>query len=512
MLTEELDRLIHQLIEAGHDIDQTIRILQDLIDNLCRISLDDGLKDAYLCTYKNAISVLSDILDSNQVLCKKLQRLIEECESCSALPMGLFSDDAQAPHDEKTQREDKVDLRRKALADALLKGQAETITESDKIKPVDDAYAAGSDQSILDAICALQNQRAGGSGVVIDSDGHIVYPAEPSAESDGQENVSASEGTACDNVFEGIVVPSAKYAGGPPSYCRVCDNIVVPGAYYCPYCGSAVSVEKPSVKLQKVQFSAIAPKSLSRGEYSIINIIMYEESSRHIVDELLNSMDEPQQEAKSGVQKVNEGASIKVVLNSPDFLIEDNTEIGVWQGEYLEFSFAVQIPDNYRKRQILLSAIVYINEVIATRLKIIIKCSSHSEQQQITVSRSDIFSAFISYASQDRKRVAAIIQGMKKARPDLDVFFDVDSLRSGDDWELALHEEIKRRDVLFLCWSHFARESKWVDAEWRYALEQKGADCIEPVPIESPDICPPPAELSFKHFNDKLLYIIDSVR
>ena len=94
----------------------------------------------------------------------------------------------------------------------------------------------------------------------------------------------------------------------------------------------------------------------------------------------------------------------------------------------------------------------------------------------------------------------------------LDVFFDVDSLRSGDDWELALHEEIKRRDVLFLCWSHFARESKWVDAEWRYALEQKGADCIEPVPIESPDICPPPAELSFKHFNDKLLYIIDSVR
>ncbi|MBR2259984.1 MAG: toll/interleukin-1 receptor domain-containing protein [Blautia sp.] len=265
------------------------------------------------------------------------------------------------------------------------------------------------------------------------------------------------------------------------------------------------------MKLQKVQFSAIAPKSLSRGEYSIINIIMFEESSRHIVDELVNSMDEPSQETKSGIHKVNEGASIKVILNSPDFSIEDNTETGVWQGEYLDFSFVLQIPDNYKKRQILLTAIVYINDVIATKLKFIVKCSSHSEQQ-ITVSRSDIFSAFISYASQDRNRVAAIIQGMKKARPDLDVFFDVDSLRSGDDWELALHEEIKRRDVLFLCWSHFARESKWVDAEWRYALEQKGADCIEPVPIESPDICPPPAELNFKHFNDKLLYIINSVR
>ena len=338
MLTEELDRLIHQLIEAGHDIDQTIRILQDLIDNLCKISLDDGLKDAYLCTYKNAISDLSDILDSNQVLCKKLQRLIEECESCSALPMGLFSDDAQAPHDEKTQREDKVDLRRKALADALLKGQSETITESDKIKPVDDAYAAGSDQSILDAICALQNQRAGGSDAVIDSDGHIVYPAEPSAESDGQENVSASEGTVCDSFFEGIDVPSAKYAGGPPSYCRVCENIVVPGAYYCPYCGSAVSVEKPSVKLQKVQFSAIAPKSLSRGEYSIINIIMYEESFRHVVQEFIANADEPVKVTRSGILTAEREAKITIVLSSPDIEIKDNTETQLWQGKYLNFS------------------------------------------------------------------------------------------------------------------------------------------------------------------------------
>lgn len=137
------------------------------------------------------------------------------------------------------------------------------------------------------------------------------------------------------------------------------------------------------------------------------------------------------------------------------------------------------------------------------------KCSSLFEQK-IQISRTDVFSAFISYASQDRNRVAAIIQGMKKARPDLDVFFDVDSLRSGDDWELALREEIERRDVLFLCWSHFARESKWVNEEWRYAFEKKGIDGIEPVPIESPDVCPPPEELRKKHFNDKLLYIINA--
>lgn len=106
--------------------------------------------------------------------------------------------------------------------------------------------------------------------------------------------------------------------------------------------------------------------------------------------------------------------------------------------------------------------------------------------------------------------MAIIVQGMKKVRPELDIFFDVDSLRSGDDWEHALWREIDNRDVLFLCWSKHARDSKWVNAEWRYALTNKGVDCIEPVPIDPPGICPPPAELSRKHFNDKLLYFINA--
>ena len=98
---------------------------------------------------------------------------------------------------------------------------------------------------------------------------------------------------------------------------------------------------------------------------------------------------------------------------------------------------------------------------------------------------------------------------MKKARPDMDIFFDVESLRSGDDWKKKIRREIDKRDILFLCWSKYARDSEWVDYEWRSALKIKGADSIEPIPIESPESCPPPDELGGKHFNDKLLYIIN---
>jgi len=265
----------------------------------------------------------------------------------------------------------------------------------------------------------------------------------------------------------------------------------------------------PVVELTRVQFSAVAPRTLLKGDYTVIDIVMYEETYRHMVDEIIREAETPVRETRSGVMKVKEGAEVRIRLTSPDLEIEDNEETQQWQGGYLDFSFAVMLPEHYRKRQILFTATVYINNVIATRLKFTAKCSTFF-QQKIAVSREDILSAFVSYASQDRNRVAAIVQGMQKARPDMDIFFDVDSLRSGEDWERALHHEIENRDVLYLCWSHYARESRWVDTEWRYALDYKGLECIEPIPIDPPDICPPPEELQKKHFNDKLLYIINS--
>lgn len=339
---------------------------------------------------------------------------------------------------------------------------------------------------------------------------------------------------------ESASVPAPVSIPGYPaaSFCRTCGAALPPGGRFCQHCGAIVSgpdaasisrqpispammpqassampaapsIEPPQVNLKQVQFSAVAPKSLVKGDYSMIDIVMYEEGFRSAVDELIANAEEPVKETRSGFLKVADNATVRICLASPDLEIEDNEETRVWQGGYLDFSFAVMLPEQYKKRQVLFTASVYINDLIATKLKFVVKCFSFREQK-LEVSRADVFSAFISYASQDRNRVATIIQGMKKARPDMDIFFDVDSLRSGEDWERALHYEIEKRDTLFLCWSHNARASKWVDAEWRYAMDCKGADCIEPVPLDPPNLCPPPEELSQKHFNDKLLYIINS--
>lgn len=402
--------------------------------------------------------------------------------------------------------QEKSALRRKQLADALKKGEPVTISPDGQI----------SDISTADAIAALRAQLADGGETMVTADGTIINPSTQRGSGDGFKQIDmacvAGEDTSewDDDWDDGnsIRVPDGKLAGGH-GMCRICGNVFNQVTNYCPECGTKVIIEKPAVTLDKVQFSAVAPKTFVKGDYSVIEILMYEETFRHVVQEAIDNVDDPVKETKSGFLTAEREAKITVMISSPDFEIEDNTESQIWKGGYLNFSFAVEVPEQYKKRQILFVASVYINDIIATRLKFVAKCKSLIEQK-IEVTREDVLSAFVSYASQDRNRVAMIIQGMKKARPDMDIFFDVDSLRSGDDWEEALWREIDKRDVLFLCWSKYVRDSKWVDAEWRYAFKNKGPDSIEPVPIDPPGSCPPPDELSRKHFNDKLLYIINS--
>ncbi len=114
--------------------------------------------------------------------------------------------------------------------------------------------------------------------------------------------------------------------------------------------------------------------------------------------------------------------------------------------------------------------------------------------------------AFASYASKDRDEVVRRVQGISAAG--VDVFLDVASLRAGQDWKRVLAEEGRSRDVLYLFWSRHARESEWVEWEWRSALEHGGLDRIYPVPLMDPSEVPPPEELASLHFNDIYLRLL----
>jgi TIR domain len=104
---------------------------------------------------------------------------------------------------------------------------------------------------------------------------------------------------------------------------------------------------------------------------------------------------------------------------------------------------------------------------------------------------------FVSYSHRD----SAIVQQLERAyRAIGDSYLrDVNILRSGEEWNHALLSKIPSADVFQLCWSHAAKQSPYVEQEWRYAVRVKRPNFIRPMYWEKP-MPEPPAELDHIHF------------
>ncbi len=275
---------------------------------------------------------------------------------------------------------------------------------------------------------------------------------------------------------------------------------------------ASLPVEQPShesLSLSDIELSAVAPRQLTCDEYAVVSVILYTEEYRRIVDQTIAQAVDSVQEKKGTPMQAALNARIRVVLSADGAEIEEEEQVQIWNKKYLMFDFLVIKKEEWEKSSIPFRGKVYINDVPASKISFVVKCSAE-EKQVPQMKRQDVRSAFISYARKDIDRVALVLMGLLKARPELELFFDVESMQSGENWQKRIMSEIDTKDVLFLCWSANAKSSQWVEQEWRYALEKKGIDGIDPIPLDSPQSCPPPAELDEKHFHDKHLFLLGS--
>ena len=88
----------------------------------------------------------------------------------------------------------------------------------------------------------------------------------------------------------------------------------------------------------------------------------------------------------------------------------------------------------------------------------------------------------------------ARIQGVEQLG--VSVFADVNGLRGNEQSKKQIFQVIDSSDVLYLFWSKHAKRSTWIEQEWRYGMERKGAGFINFVPLVDPNKAPPPPELA----------------
>ncbi len=272
----------------------------------------------------------------------------------------------------------------------------------------------------------------------------------------------------------------------------------------------AEAAPAPAPAADLVHFSVTAPPSVLAGSTFLLSVWAHLDSQRaEVLARARQELGEEPAVSTRGPARVKRGTRLAFHVEVEGMKIEEPVGWVDWEGEPAQAAFFVDAPadaaaGNHKGR-----VSVCVEGVSIMELRFLIRVGeAAAESAPLTTEVQRYRSAFASYSSKDRAEVFKRIQGIHQVAPDLDIFVDVDSLRSGQDWEKELWRQISSRDVFFLFWSSNAMKSKWVEKEWRFALEKRGLDFIDPVPLEPPDQAPPPPELASKHFNDRELVFI----
>lgn len=267
------------------------------------------------------------------------------------------------------------------------------------------------------------------------------------------------------------------------------------------------------VLVDNVHFTLTGPLVLAPGTAYELRFWVHVEHERSTVLAIareLHGLRQSEMALKSeGPYPLQRGSRISVRVKIDGLKCFDSHKWVTWIGEIGNTAFVVEVPPGASEGTYPGTASIRLNGLQIARMSFLLcvgppKLNVNEIPSQTTSYRS----AFASYASEDRVEVLSRVQGMEAAYKGLDVFVDVIDLRSGQNWERELEKRISKSDVFYLFWCRHAVNSDWVEKEWRWALAAKGQDFIDPVPLEGPEVAPPPRELADKHFNDPLLAFI----
>ena len=267
-------------------------------------------------------------------------------------------------------------------------------------------------------------------------------------------------------------------------------------------------IEPEEPEADPVRLGASAPRTARPGDEFIARFAAYTPQEEARVEEMLRKLS-PRSETHLGRKtcRWQRGARITVRLDSRRLEIDEPEQKFVWEGEYVLLDFGVFVPDEAPTKRTTLTFKVFIDGIVVARFGLDLEITDEeTATDRTTTTVEPAHSAFASYASEDALRVVDMVSALS-SKAGIDIFWDRFSLKPGDRWKDKLRQEIKERDLFYLFWSRNAKESEWVEWEWRTALDEKGLDAIEPQPLVPPQEAPPPEELKVLHFNDAYMLI-----
>jgi len=270
-----------------------------------------------------------------------------------------------------------------------------------------------------------------------------------------------------------------------------------------------------------VECSVFAPPAVAQGQTILVQVFAHLPEQAQQAQEQARQVDEEAawRARRSLEAEIARGQRLMLHLTAGDLAVDDPVQSLVWRGNPESVAFGVTAPADHRTGTVVGTVTVSIDTVPVGHVKFKLtvgraaEMTSRQEPVALGENARRYKLAFISYASKDRAEVLKRVQMLRTV--DIRYFQDVLDLEPGDRWAQQLYERIARCDLFLLFWSSAAKQSPWVMKEIQGALARKGSDErnppeIVPVIIEGPPCPEPPPELAHLHFNDRLLYFMQS--
>ena len=252
---------------------------------------------------------------------------------------------------------------------------------------------------------------------------------------------------------------------------------------------------RPAAGREPLEFAVSHPIQFSMGVPFIVDALIYRQNDRRLaVLRAAELSPDNDRFRSSGSTEAVRGTKLRVTLRLP-WPTEPAAQMVDWSGALSNVSFQVITPKYATSKTVHGTCGISVDGLTIGQVHFELQLSNGDHSHARQISRAAVIkSAFASYANQDRRRVLARIQGVEQLG--VSVFADVNGLRGNEQSKKQIFQVIDSSDVLYLFWSKHAKRSTWIEQEWRYGMERKGAGFINFVPLVDPNKAPPPPELA----------------
>jgi hypothetical protein len=208
----------------------------------------------------------------------------------------------------------------------------------------------------------------------------------------------------------------------------------------------------------------------------------------------------------SGPVDIKWGAKILIKPEMPGFRFAPEESLVTWYEDWIPVTFNMMAEPKEliprRGEKVNGKVKFFVGPLLINEIDINVTIKEHlSGDETVTINKKThpaYLKIFPSYAHEDEdivEKIEAAVEtiGNKYMR-------DVKVLRAGELFGPAIDDFIKEAHVFQLFWSEASKESKYVEKEWRAALERKKEYFIRPTYWKKP-MPAPPTELGKMHFS-----------